>query len=273
MLRSVKLIEKCKINATDGEIGHIKDLYFDDETWVIRYLVVNAGSWLAGRDVLISPISVKHPDWEARQLPLTITKEQVSSSPGFDADQPVTRQNEMQYSSYYGFPYYWAGAGIWGGGMYPNSWVSGFPVDGMDRSDPNREREANLLADRVRHRNDDPHLRSCHAVVGYHIQATDGEIGKIAGYLVDEQNWAVRYVVVDTSRWWAGHQVLIAPDWISGVHWLDRTVSVDMSRESVKLAPPYNPDMPWSPKLELSLFQHYGRSGYWAGSAAAEARI
>lgn len=108
---------------------------------------------------------------------------------------------------------------------------------------------------------------------GYHIHATDGEIGHVAGYLVDDETWAVRYIVVDTSNWWVGHRVLVAPQWITGVHWSSETVSVNLTRKSLKDAPPYDPEIAWSRQLDMSLYRHHGRTGYWAGSAVLETEI
>ena len=143
----------------------------------------------------------------------------------------------------------------------------------MDRAEREREEAAYLRAERARHRNDDPHLRSCNAVKGYHIEATDGEIGHVAGYLVDDETWAVRYLIVDTSNWWVGHKMLIAPEWITGVHWSNETVSVNLSRASVKDAPAYDPNVAWSRDLDLDLYRHYGRTGYWADSDILETEI
>jgi len=267
MLRNLKDLENYKIGATDGEIGHVKDFYFEDDAWVLRYFVVDTGSWLSSRKVLISPISVHHPDWLARKLPVSITREQVRHSPDIDTDQPVSRQNEEQYLGYYGYPYYWGGGGLWGEGLYPYAIAPGFAGYGLDRVERERQIEEQLRDERARHRNDDPHLRSCAAVTGYHLHATDGDIGHVAGFLVDDETWAIRYLVVDTSNWWMGHQVLIAPPWIKGVHWNDKTVAVDLSRAAIQSAPPYDPASGWSREQERNLSRHYGRSGYWASEA------
>lgn len=267
MLRSTKDLENYTIEATDGPIGHVRDFYFDDDAWVVRYLVVEAGSWLSSRKVLVSPIALRTPDWAAQKLPVAITQAQVRSSPDIDTDKPVSRQNEEAYFGYYGYPAYWGGAGVWGEGMYPYAMDPTSAATGQDRQTRERQLEDMLIAERARHRNDDPHLRSCNAVTGYHIQASDGEIGHVAGFLLDEQTWAVRYMVVDTSNWWMGHKVLVAPSWISGVHWNDRTVSVQLSQATVKSAPVYVPGQAWTPELDLSLERHHGISR--AGSGVA----
>ena len=266
MLRDTKELEHYAIKATDGEIGQVKDFYFDDDGWVIRYLVVETGGWLSSRRVLISPVSVHHPDWVRRTLEVSITREQVKNSPDIDTDRPVTRQHEAQYMGYYGYTNYWGGAGMWGGGIYPYGMVPGYAGYDIDPVERDRELQAYQKAERARHQNDDPHLRSCNAVHGYHIEASDGGIGHVAGYLVDERTWAIRYLVVDTSNWWMGHKVLIAPDWISGVHWPDKTVSIGLSRASVKASPVYDPNVEWGPQLDSSLYQHYGRADYWSSA-------
>lgn len=125
MLRTLKDFEKCTIGATDGDIGHTRDLYFDDLSWVVRYLIVETGSWLSGRKVLITPLSIQKPDWSAQRLVVSITLDQVENSPSIDTDKPVTRQHELQYLGYYGYPTYCGGTGMWGAGMVPFSMVPG----------------------------------------------------------------------------------------------------------------------------------------------------
>ncbi len=259
MLRNLKNLMNFKIAATDGEIGHVKDFYFDDDAWVIRYLVVETGTWLSSRKVLISPISVLRPDWAEKTLAVSISKEQVQNSPNFDSDKPVSRQNEEQYLGHYGYPSYWGGAGMWGEGLYPFAMSPGFVGYGVDQLERERQLEAFQLDERARHRNDNPNLRSCNAVTGHNIQATDGDIGHVDSFLIDEQTWALRYLVIDTSNWWVGHKVLVAPGWITGVHWSDQTVTVDLSLETIKTAPTYDPAVDWSREQELNLHRHYGR--------------
>lgn len=274
MLRSVQDLEGYAIGATDGKVGHVKDFYFDDKAWVIRYLVVETGSWLSSRKVLISPISISRPEWAARILPVSITKEQIKSSPDIDTDKPVSRQYEVSYLGYYGYPYYWGGAGVWGEEAYPGLMISGVSGIGMTPNAIQREQEEMYArAAESQHDNDNPRLRSCDAVTGYHIQAKDGEIGHVQGFLVDEQTWAIRYLIVDTSNWWIGHQVLIAPQWIQDVSWPDSRVTVNLSRQAVKDAPPYDPLAELDRARELGIYRHYGLPAYWADEAKQEAAL
>jgi hypothetical protein len=264
MMRSATELQGYAIEATDGNIGHVKDFYFDDHSWVIRYLVVNTGSWLAGRRVLISPIALGKPKWADKLLPVSITQQQVRNSPDIDTDRPVSRQQEQDFFGYYGYPYYWGGIGIWGDGYYP-----GFLQRGL-RADPSGYRMERAQV--VRAETGDPHLRSCNAVVGYHIDAIDGDIGHVASMLVDERSWAIRYLVVDTSNWWGGHQVLIAPEWISRLSWDSRQVAVGLTRQAVRDSPNYSSTEELNRSSESGLYAHYGRLGYWAEEAQRETR-
>jgi hypothetical protein len=262
MLRQTKDLQDLALLATDGEIGDVKDFFFDDEAWTIRYLVVDAGSWLSSRKVLISPISASKPDWLTKKLPVALTRDQVKYSPDIDTEMPVTRQHETDYLDYYSYPYYWGGMGLWGRGGYPSMLLPGYA--GYDSATAIREEaDAAQARTEARQRNQDPHLRSCKAVVGYHIEASDGEIGHVQGMLVDEESWAIRYLVVSTSNWWLGHDVLVAPQWIKSVSWPEQTVSVDLTRDALKRAPIYDATKPLSREMELAVYKHYERTGYW----------
>lgn len=265
MLCSTHDLQDLAIVATDGSsgaIGGIKDIYFDDADWAIRYLVVETGSWLSSRKVLISPIAVGKPDWDAQQLPVALTCDQVKSSPDIDTDMPVSRQHEVDYFNYYRYPYYWDGMSLWGRGGYPTMLQPAmYPQDGSITQLRLQPDDGQVLA-QARERGNDPHLRSCKAIESYHIQASDGEIGHVKGLLYDDATWAIRYMVVSTSNWWLGHDVLIAPSWIKSIDWEDKTVSIDMTRENLQHAPWYDTALPLTRAMEIALHKHHGRAAY-----------
>ena len=265
MLRTMNDLEGSAIHATDGNIGHVKDFYFDDEAWVLRYLIVDAGTWLSSRNVLISPIAIDHPNWAEKILPVSITKEQVRNSPDIDTDKPVSRQHEILHLGYYGYSYYWGDNNVWGGGAYPFMLLPGYGgLVAPPQAVSSAEMEAYARDEAARHQNDDLHLRSYKEVVNYHIKAEDGDIGHLQGILIDEETWAIRYLIVNTSNWWLGHQVLIAPQWIRDVNWPETTISVNLTQQAVKDAPPYNSAELLNREQELAIFKHYGLTGYWA---------
>jgi len=268
MIRPSKDLQDLAIVATDGAIGDVKDFYFDDEAWTIRYLVVDAGSWLSSRKVLISPIAVGKPDWSKMQVPVSLTREQVRNSPDIDTEMPVTRQHETAYLDYYSYPYYWGGMDLWGGGGYPSMLMPGY-AGYRSAAATRAEVDAAHARSEARQRDNDPHLRSCKAVVGYHIETIDGEIGHVQGLLIDEESWAIRYLVVSTSNWWLGHDVLVAPQWIKRVSWAEQSVSVHLTRDALKQAPEFDPALPLTREMEIAVYKHYGRAGYWPSEAPA----
>lgn len=259
MLRSMKDLDGLAVEATDGLVGHVKDFYFDDSAWVVRYLVVETGSWLSSRKVLISPISMGRPDWAAKTLPVSITKEQVKSSPEIDTEKPVSRQHEAEYLGYYGYPLYWGGSGLWGAGLYPNLILpghAGFGSPEAARSEADNAYARTEASRERQHEHDDPHLRSCQAVMGHHVHATDGDIGHVQGFLVDDETWAIRYAVVNTGNWWLGHEVNIAREWIKDVRWSDASITVDRTKQAVKDALLDEPSGELDREQQQGLYSH-----------------
>jgi uncharacterized protein YrrD len=246
MLKTASSLKGTAIAATDGDIGSVQDLYFDDRTWTIRYLVVDTGTWLPGRQVLISPASVR-AGGDPETVSVALTRAQVENSPSIDADRPVNRQYEEEFSQYYGYPYYWSGPYRWGASAYPGGTAS--PVD--------------TVAATAWAAGADPTLRSTRDVTGYYIQATDGDIGHVEDFLIDDRAWAIRYIVVDTRNWWPGKKVVVSPEWIRQVSWQESQVYVDLDRETIKQAPEHDPDRPLERDYETRLFRHYGRRHYW----------
>jgi len=251
MLRNARQLENFVIQATDGELGTLDQLYFDDESWAIRYITVAIG-FLGSRRVLISPISVVHIDWIGKRLDVALTKSQVANSPDIDTDEPVSRQHEIAYNGYYGYPSYWGGPFLWGPVYYPAA-VNTAPKD--------------PAAERIQNESLDCHLRSAKAVTGYHIEATDGELGHVDGFIVDDEAWAVRYIEVATKNWWPGKKVLVSPAWIDWVSWADSKVYVGLSREAIQSAPEFVDFTEITREYEDRLYSHYGRPPYWLHGA------
>jgi len=257
MLRSMTELHGCTIGAADGDIGTVTDGYFDDLSFTVRYVVVDTGGWLAERKVLLSPIAFRKMDWAAKRITAALTKAQVEKSPPIDTDKPVSRQHETAYSGYYGYTPYWTGPYLWGAYPYPDLGTGPAP----SAADLARERRWDWAA-KAKERAD-PHLRSAQAVTGYYIQATDGDIGHVEDFLVDDHAWAIRYMLVDTTNWWAGKKVLVAPAWIQRVDWGASKVHVTVTRAQIKASPEYNPAREVDRAYETQLHDHYGVPRYW----------
>jgi hypothetical protein len=249
MLRSVSELFDYVLTAKDGEIGRCRDFLFDDRHWAARYMVADTGKWLPGRKVLISILSLGEPDWTSRHFPVNLTKEQIEESPSLDEDAPVSRRYETEMFDYYHWPYYWAGADVWGGGPYPLAYAAATPVRKPETAPDEHPEES--------------HLRSVKEVKGYHIRATDGEIGHVEDFIVDDADWVLRYMVVDTRNWLPGRKVLVTPLWIESIEWAERQVQVDLTKEGVKESPEYDPAQPVNREYEVQLYDYYGRPHYW----------
>ncbi|MFZ1041699.1 MAG: PRC-barrel domain-containing protein, partial [Anaerolineales bacterium] len=253
MLNKAKTLKGYKLNSRDGEIGKVKEFYFDDHHWTIRYLVADTGDWLMGRQVLISPYALGFVNKEEQTITVDLTKKQIEESPSLKKDKPVSRQFEESYYGYYGMPMYWSGGYMWG---Y-------YPYIERDREKWRQSAEREKAAW-------DPHLRSTHDVDGHHIQAADGEIGHVEDFIVDDETWAIRYLIVDTQNWWPGKKVLISPKWIERVSWRELKVFVNLTREMIKQSPEYLEESMPTRDYETRLHHHYNREGYWVDEPAAQ---
>ena len=247
MLRSLKDLKRYTVSATDGGLGKVVNFLFDDERWAIRYLVVEPNLFHLGHDVLISPVFFRQADWETRTFHLALTKERVRNSPSVDSNRPVSRQHERDYFRYYGYPYYWGYSGVWGLGNLPGLLA---PWD-----EPPKDREA-LTGD--------VHLRSAREVGGYSIEASDGPLGRVTDFVIDDRSWEIRYIVVDANPWWwIAKKVVVAPQWAAQVSWVERTVTLSMSRAAIRTSPPWDPRTPVNREYEARLHDYYGRPAYW----------
>jgi hypothetical protein len=251
MLRRVDDLLGFTLHATDGDIGRVHDLYFDDQYWTGRYFVAETRHWLPGRRVLLSPASVRRIDWDRREIVVTLSREQIRESPSVDTDKPVAEQNAEQnavlFRECYSLPFYWAVGGfLWGPTPFP----------GGERTAPTsvapRRRES-------RKRDGDPHLRSTGLLRGYGVRGIDGDIGHVEDFLIDDASWALRCVVVSTRHWRPGKRVLVPSDWIAWVSWIELTVHVDLYLREILNAPEFDASHPFTDQDEAQLRATYGR--------------
>lgn len=234
--------------AKDGEIGTVKDVYFDDETWAAQYFVVDTGGWLTGRNVLISPEAVEQPDWDAHSLPTTLTREQIEHSPPIFEDQPVSRRARTQLGEYFHWSEYWVDPFAAG----PDTAVA---------LQARREKEHRKgPMDETR---GDPHLRSAEEIIGYTIAARDAEAGQVEDFLIAADAWAVRYVLAAAGTWRSGRTLLVSPVWIRELDWVLSSMRVDLARESIREAPAIPSRGPMSLRHGTWLHHYYARPRYW----------
>ncbi|MBU8536577.1 PRC-barrel domain containing protein [Falsiroseomonas tokyonensis] len=252
----------ASVKATDDSIGSVHDILFDDQDWAVRWLVVDTGSWLPGRKVLLPTSVLGRPDTATGAVSVTAVREQVKDSPGRSEDEPVSRQMETEVYGYYGWSPYWhAGTAAFSGTLLPvPGEAAAAPTPGQGTMNAG---ETPPGAGAAQRQAGDPHLRSMKEVTGYYIRANDDDIGHVEEFLLDEAGWAIRYIVVDTRNWWPGKQVLLAPKWIREVDWGERKLRVDITREQVEAGPDYTPTAATDRAYEQRLYAHYGQIPYW----------
>ena len=226
MQSSIKSLIGYAMRATDGDIGAVTEFYFDDNNGIIRYLIVKTGSWLSGLKELISPQSVQKVDFEEKEFIVNLTKEQIEHSPDIDTDKPISRRQEIELYGHYAWQRY-SGNGFYAGSLWPVLPATIGLNTGMtiDKSRSEEERDF------------DPHLRSTDIVNGYHIHASDGDIGHVNDFIVDTETWQILYFVVDTHNWIGGKKVLIGVNQIKEISWKNSKVTLNIPIDAVKESP------------------------------------
>jgi hypothetical protein len=209
MLHTLSDLMGYSAHATDGEIGSVRNFLFDDITWEIRYLVVDVGRWLEHRNVVLAISTVEKPNRENKTFNVHLTKEQVRVSPDVDAEKPVSRQQEIAMEEYFGKLATWVHRNLDWGAPIPTG--RKYPV----------------------HSKEDPHLRSARNMFGYEIRGTDGEIGRLEGFITDDASWHIGYLDVKAGRWLLDRSVLIPTRWIESVSWDNCRVNLHHSRSGL----------------------------------------
>lgn len=226
------------LQARDGEIGKINEVYFDDKSWLVRYFIVHTGAWLLGRDVLIAPRLVTGLVEKKRLLVVDLTREQVEKSPLVDTKKPVSRHYETEYYRYYGWKPYWGESELLGEPVLPKITPHLEPIKPPEN----------------------PHLRASNEVLGYQIHARDGELGKVCDFIIDDRDWKIQYLVVETTKWFLSKKALVATVWVDSVNWANSEIAVELEREIIQSAPTYDPSQLIDRDYEVNLFAHYGKT-------------
>ena len=228
MLLNIKQMYGAKLSALDGEIGHVSDFYFDDQHWAVRYVVADTGFWLSGHLVLISPHAFRKFDQDCHRLFVSLNKAQIENSPPIESHKPISRQYEEEHYCYYGWPPYWQAGEMWGHG--------GFPLDPPPHIQPSEK----SAQSGVLHHGCEAHLRSTKALRGYHIETSDGEIGHVTDFMVDDEKWAICQLVVQTGHWYSSKEIIISPRNITRVSYEESMVFVNVTKDDILNAAEYH---------------------------------
>jgi hypothetical protein len=248
MLRNASAMLGYTIGATDGRLGSVSDFLFHDDSWRIRWLVVDTGGWLSGRSVLLPPSALGHLNPIENQFSVRLTMRQVEDSPDISTDRPISRQMETNIYDYYGWSPYWP-SGVFMGG-YGTMVGTGMmlPLPGFEQP---------VSGGGSALRDEDPHLRSIKSVTRYDIHASDGDLGHVEDFLIEDEDWSVRYLVIDTRNWFAGKKVLISPRSVRQIDWSLAQVDLDVTRQRIKDSPPYDASVPVDRAYDEGFHRYY----------------
>jgi PRC-barrel domain len=228
MERSAINLIGFRMEARDGEIGKVEEFYFHDDTWTIRYLIVKTGNWFREKEVLISTVALIKGSELPGVFPVNLTMDQIRTSPDIDTQRPVSRQHEVALYEHYPWQNYW-GSSFYTGGIWDignNNPVVDEPyVQGSSYKQPE----------------DDQHLRSTRQVTGYQIQCTDGEFGQVTDFIIDDDAWKIRYLLIKMHPRIGMNSVLLPVRFIIELQWLTSKILVDMTIEVLKNSPQIDP--------------------------------
>lgn len=271
MLRKATEILGYTILAQDGEIGHVEDFYFDtndvgDPEWTVRYMVVDTGFWIFGTKRLIAPEALGTPDWDNKLMPVDMTQDQVKNSPEHNLDRPVTREYEEELRGYYGWPIYWGVPSMMPMGTTPTRHAPeahmATNVETGRQVGPDREDVPKEVGKAMRN-SEGAQLHSVDDFTGFSLQANDGDIGSVSDVFIDDYDWHIRYLLIDTGDWLSGREVLIAPEWIEMLDLDNSTLKVDMTQKQIEDSPEYESGGPLNREFEGQLYNYYGYRTYW----------
>ena len=245
MLRKEIDLLGYRLHATDGELGMLQEHVFDKDAWTVRYLLVKTGPWLDNRDVFISPIALGSIDEERKCIQVKLKQGQVAGSPHVNIHKPVSRRYEVAYYNYYGWPVYWGAGGRWGNELYAKELFDVAPFVEAPGSHEEQERTTNLM--------------NTGGIKGYRVFARDNRIGTVEDFIMNDESWAIRYLVVNGTGLKAPRQVVLSPLWFSDLSQAERMMTLDFSIKDIESSPQYDPTRVMHRGDELALFQHYGR--------------
>jgi uncharacterized protein YrrD len=223
-----------KVEATDGRIGKVDDIFFDEAVWKVRHFVVDAGGWIQEREVLIAPQAMTGISITESSIHTELSREKVENSPPLQTDLPVSRQYERFLYEYYGWRPYW---------VYPDgfSLAEVYPPDTGEEKPEGRTREQGAGLEGA----DVVPMRSWRDVSGHRVHAADGFFGHVDDLLLSPTDWSVVGVVVNTAHWWQHHDIVIDVSKVKDVSWENECFEVAMTSQELRDATPFKDEMLW----------------------------
>lgn len=256
MLRSLKEITGYTLQETDDVIGTCKDFLFDDALWVIRYMVADTGTWFKHHEVLITPTSMEQPDWRTERIPVNLSRKQIEESPPLDAHAPLSREYEITYHEHFEIPFYWLGADFREG--IPNKDGAVEPVEDLPIDDLEDQADEQQPSDI-----EEGSLRRAIEIMTYGVIASDGDVGRVEDLIVDDTNWVIQHLIIDTGNIIPGKKIMLDTSCIESVSWEEATLQLDLTKTEIEQSRVYDATEPVNREHEVRLYDYHGRPRYW----------
>lgn len=258
MLRKMSSLKGFKVQGLGDELGKLTDFYFDQHHFILRYLVIDTGNWLNSNKMLVSTTALEDIDYQSREILINLSAEELEDGPELNCNKPISKLMEEKLTNHFNWPVYWL-----------NPYPSGGPT--VQSGTQMREKLLNFrkLTDQEKQNQEkeiESNLRSFNEIKGYHIQAEDKEFGHLKDLFFDEENWIIRYLLIDTRNILPGKDVLIAPEWLQNISWNNQKLYLNKPKTEIKNAPEYiegKSDHLVNPSYEEKLYNHYEEIKYW----------
>jgi len=250
MLLATQFFLSTKVVGTDAPLGRIDDLLFDDNSWGLRYLVIDTRSWLPGRKVVLTPAELTDTAWLAKEIKVDRTRQEIEDSPPLEEHEPVSQQRESQLADYFDWPRLWGTSDALG---------TETPMGvGSEVAEAGSKASREEFSPEGR---GDPHLRSCTHLKGYEVVAKDGELGAIQNLIIDTEGWRIDQLVVavDDSKWLTNTLRSFEPESVDKIDWEQRHLALDLTLKAIELRPEFNSNEPVNRVYEQQSYDYFGR--------------
>jgi sporulation protein YlmC with PRC-barrel domain len=244
MLRSCKSLEGYSLNASDGEIGHLKTIHFNDEDWSVKYLVVDIGSFWNEKKVLVLPNASYQFSWIEQNISVKLTRNQIKEALPYSSDLPVSDQheliNKLNFKSLYLIE-------PWSGSFLP-LW---FP-----------DLKAGQALQNIVQEIGDKDLRCAKTITGYQVVLKDKEFGKVEDFILDCNEWIIRDIVIDANHILHSNKKIIPVSKIKVFDTDNQKIELELSSHELLDYTDYNEHQAVNREYVIKFYDYYGRLKY-----------
>ncbi|QRR00830.1 PRC-barrel domain-containing protein [Dyadobacter sandarakinus] len=228
MERSFKSLTHYGLGAIDGEIGKICDVYVDGATWHICYWIVDTGTLLDQRKVMIAAHSVLGIECRNKTFETSLSRNQIKDSPVIDTNKAESNQQEIISDH------------------FRNYWF--LPI----KHGVLLDKEANRGISNI-------NLRSLEVLLSCKIYGTDSYLGRVIDYILDTKYWKIDYLIIEIGGLFRSQKVLIPIKLINTINWTVLVININMAKKEFGQLQCYDPQGRVNILSDGSFLDYHGR--------------